>query len=128
MKPCFLDTCAVIDLMAGRQAARDALANFDHLLIGYVVLGELLLGCKRSPDPETEFSNLRKLLLNNTWIGADIPTSVAYARLGADLETSGQRIPQNDLWIAALCVRCNLPLISSDPHFSPLPELQWVEY
>ena len=77
MNPCFLDTCAVIDLMAGRQTAQDALVNFDHLLISYVVLGELLLGCKRSPNPETEFSNLRKLLLNNTWVGADIPTSVA---------------------------------------------------
>lgn len=36
MKPCFLDTCAVIDLMAGRQAALDALADFDHLLVSYV--------------------------------------------------------------------------------------------
>ena len=128
MRPCFLDTFAVIDLMAGRQAAQDALVNFDHLLISYVVLGELLLGCKRSPDPETEFSSLRKLLLNNTWVGADIPTSVAYARLAAELEKSGQRIPQNDLWIAALCVRCNLPLVSSDPHFSRLPELQLIKY
>jgi tRNA(fMet)-specific endonuclease VapC len=114
--------------MAGRRAAEAALTEFDHLLISYVVLGELLLGCKRSSDPETEFSNLRKLLLNNTWVGADIPTSVTYARLGADLEKSGQRIPQNDLWIAALCVRCNLPLVSSDPHFSRLPELKWIRY
>lgn len=128
MKPCFLDTCAVIDLMAGRQAAEDALADFDHLLISYVVLGELLLGCRRSPDPEAEFSNLRRLLLNNTWVGADIPTCVAYARLAADLEKGGQRIPQNDLWIAALCVRCNLPLVSSDPHFARLPELKWINY
>src|SRR5438105_15074646 len=126
MKPCFLDTCAVIDLMVGRRAAEVALADFDHLLISYVVLGELLLGCRRSSDPEAEFSNLRKLLLNNTWVGADIATSVTYARLAADLEKSGQRIPQNDLWIAALCVRCNLPLVSSDPHFARLPGLQWV--
>jgi tRNA(fMet)-specific endonuclease VapC len=114
--------------MAGRQPAQEALADVDHLFISYIVLGELLLGCRRSSDPEAEFSKLGRLLLNNTWVGPDIATCVAYARLAAELEKSGQRIPQNDLWIAALCVRCNLPLVSSDPHFGRLTELTWINY
>jgi tRNA(fMet)-specific endonuclease VapC len=35
----------------------------------------------------------------------------------------GKPIPDNDLWIAALCVQHNLTLISRDPHFDRIPQL-----
>ena len=46
-----------------------------------------------------------------------------YAKLFADLRCRGTPIPTNDLWIASLCVQNNLPLATSDKHFSLVPSL-----
>jgi tRNA(fMet)-specific endonuclease VapC len=91
-------------------------------------MGELLLGCGRSPDPKAEFARVQKILLNNTFVGTNMGTCVYYARLGAALGKQGVPIPQNDLWIAAICVQCNLPLVSSDEHFSRPAGLKWIAY
>jgi tRNA(fMet)-specific endonuclease VapC len=128
MKPCFLDTCAVIHILKGSQAAVDALDDFDDVLISHVVLGELIFGCHRSPDPNRERARISAWLPSVSIITASPETAEVYAALAADLEGRGTRIPQNDLWIAALCVQCGLPLVSNDDHFSRPSGLQWVPY
>jgi tRNA(fMet)-specific endonuclease VapC len=128
MKPCFLDTCAVIQILAGGQAPIDALENYDDVLISHVVLGELMFGCHRSPDPDRERARVVAWLPFVSVITATPETAEVYGALAADLEARGARIPQNDLWIAALCVQCDLPLISSDDHFSRPTGLQWISY
>lgn len=35
-------------------------------------------------------------------------------------------LPENDLWIAALCVEHNMPLATSDEHFTAIEELQLI--
>lgn len=128
MTPCFLDTCAVIDILAGRQAPIDAIEAFDEVLISHVVLGELIFGCHRSRNPEREMERIGEWL-PTVWIITATPgTAWVYGALAADLEKRGTRIPHNDLWIAAVCVECRLPLVSSDGHFSCPPGLQWISY
>jgi tRNA(fMet)-specific endonuclease VapC len=39
------------------------------------------------------------------------------------LRRSGQPIPVNDLWIAALCLQHRLTLITRDRHFESIPQL-----
>ncbi len=128
MKPCFLDTCAVIDILADRQAPIDALEEYDDVLISHVVLGELIFGCHRSRHPERELARLAEWLPTVSIITATPETAHIYGSLAADLEKQGARIPHNDLWIAAICVQTNLPLISSDNHFSRLRSLHWIGY
>jgi tRNA(fMet)-specific endonuclease VapC len=128
MKPCFLDTCAVIDILAGRQEPVDALAEYDDVLVSHVVLGELIFGCHRSRHPERELARIAAWLPTVSIITATPETAGIYGSMAADLEKRGIRIPQNDLWIAAICVQSKLPLVSSDSHFSRPPGLQWVSY
>lgn len=128
MKPCFLDTCAVIQILAGSQAPVDALEDYDDVLNSHVVLGELIFGCHRSLNPEREWLRIVAWLPSVSVITATPETAEVYGALAADLEIRGLRIPQNDLWIAALCVQCNLPLVSSDGHFSRPSGLQWISY
>jgi predicted nucleic acid-binding protein len=128
MKPCFLDTCAVIDILAGRQAPVDAIEDFDDVLISHVVFAELLFGCRRSPRPERELARLMEWLPAVSIITATPLTAEIYAALATDLEKRGIRIPHNDLWIAAASIQCDLPLVSTDQHFARVPGLHWISY
>ncbi len=128
MKSCFLDTCAVIDILAGRQAPVDALEDFEDVLICHVVFGELIFGCHRSANPKRELARIMEWLPAVSIITATPRTSEVYGALAADLEKRGARIPHNDLWIAAVSIQCKLPLVSSDNHFSRPRGLRWIGY
>lgn len=128
MKSCFLDTCAVIDTLAGREVILHAINRFDDVLISHVVLGELIFGCHRSRDPQRELDRLQLWLPAVSIVTATPGTAETYGELAADLEDRGIRIPQNDLWIAAIAVQSDLPLFSSDDHFSRPRGLQWIGY
>ena len=128
MKSCFLDTCAVIHILAGNQAPIDALEEYDDLLISHVVLGELIFGCHRSLDPDRELARIAAWFPSVSVVTATPETAGIYGALAADLEKRGARIPHNDLWIASVCVQCNLPLVSRDDHFSRPSGLQWISY
>lgn len=47
-----------------------------------------------------------------------------YARLRLDLKTKGKPIPENDLWIAALCVEHQVKFTAVDGHFDAVDGLQ----
>lgn len=49
--------------------------------------------------------------------------AVFYAAVRRDLRKVGTPIPANDAWIAAICRRHALPLISRDRHFDAVPRL-----
>jgi len=50
-------------------------------------------------------------------------TAQHYGHIKADLERTGSRIPENDLWIAAIAREHQLPLVTRDHHFSLVTEL-----
>jgi predicted nucleic acid-binding protein len=114
--------------MQDRESALKAVSGHSGFLISHVVLGELIFGYRRSAHPERERSRISALLPSVSVIYATRATAEVYGELAADLEGRGLRIPQNDLWIAALCVQSDLPLISSDAHFSRPAGLQWISY
>ena len=41
-----------------------------------------------------------------------------YASLRTQLKQKGKPIPENDIWIAAICVTNNIPLFALDKHFT----------
>ena len=61
-------------------------------------------------------------------VRADKQTAYIYGELLGDLERQGKRIPTNDVWIAAVAVQFDLPLLARDEHFRRLPRLRWVGY
>lgn len=128
MKACFLDTCAAIDILAGREPAREALREFDDALMSHVVLGELFVGCRRSQNPARGIAQLQAWLPTVSIIMPTPHTSEIYGVLEAELRAKGTPIPHNDVWIAALCIECGLPLVTNDAHFDRIAKLQRVGY
>jgi predicted nucleic acid-binding protein len=49
-----------------------------------------------------------------------------YAELYAYSRSVGKQLPGNDLWIAALCVQHNYPLLTFDKDFDVLPQVRRV--
>jgi predicted nucleic acid-binding protein len=54
---------------------------------------------------------------------ADEQTTQHYANVFAQLRRQGTPIPTNDIWIAATVLQHDLALLTSDAHFSNLPQL-----
>jgi tRNA(fMet)-specific endonuclease VapC len=55
-------------------------------------------------------------------------TAGVYARLRLQLKTKGKPIPENDLWIATLCVEHDVKLAAVDGHFDAIDGLQRFEF
>jgi predicted nucleic acid-binding protein len=53
-------------------------------------------------------------------------TAAVYARLRLGLKSKGKPIPENDLWIAAICVEHQVPLATLDAHFDVVDGLERV--
>lgn len=51
----------------------------------------------------------------------DERVAVRYATVRAELKRIGRPLPENDIWIAAVCLEERLPLLTADHHFESVP-------
>ena len=116
--PHFVDTSAAILMMrAGVIATPEA-------LIPFVTYAELLAGVERAHDPPAEDKRVSDTLGANRIVYAELRTLSLYGSISAQLQRFGQPIPMNDLWIAALALQHDLPLLTGDAHFTRVPGLK----
>src|SRR5262249_491531 len=54
----------------------------------------------------------------------DEATAAIYADVRVALKALGRPIPENDVWIAAVCVQHSIPLATRDTHFESVKRLQ----
>lgn len=120
-----LDTNAYREAADGKPRTVEFLRRADEIHIPFIVLGELRAGFaagtigKKNEARLTEFLDSPRVRV----LLADDQTTRAYAALFAQLRRQGTPIPTNDLWIAALVNQHDLPLLTSDRHFSHLPQI-----
>ncbi|MCC5842809.1 MAG: type II toxin-antitoxin system VapC family toxin [Verrucomicrobia bacterium] len=90
----------------------------------WVVLGEFWHGATRAGhDP----ARVRAFLDMGIPLLDPSPVIRVYARLCTELQDQGgyKKIGQNDLWIAAVAVEADLPLVSRNQrHFREIPNLE----
>ena len=120
------DTNALSAFANGDLQVLQLLRHADQLAIPVIVLGEYRFGISQS----------RKRYEYELWLGETLPTckvleivletAVWYANIRAELKRAGKPIPSNDLWIAALCLQHNLPLLSRDRHFDNIAGLRRI--
>ena len=125
MKSVAIDTNRLSDFFRGEESVKHLLRLPRQIFVPFIVVGELragfLCGAKSLENEKALvrfFSSSRVEIL---YLNED--TTHHYARLFHQLRSQGTPIPTNDLWIAALCIQHDLPLISRDQHFSKVPQL-----
>ena len=112
-----LDTSAVVAHLRGRIDIRALTAPAEPLFLPLVALGELFKGVEKSARPAHNRQLLDDFLQMAALLYPDAATAGSYARLAVALEAKGEVIPENDLWIAAVALECDLPLATRDAHF-----------
>jgi tRNA(fMet)-specific endonuclease VapC len=123
-----VDSNAVIAYREGIPAICTIIDNIDILFLPVIVLGELRYGALNSSRPEQNEQIIKKLLENSVLMNVDEAVAVRYARVRSDLKKKGNPIPENDIWIAAICLENEITLISSDGHFENINGLEVIKW
>lgn len=121
-----LDTNVFIAQESGRQLELDALP--DQSYVSVVTLAELEAGVLAAPDTETRHRRLATVQAVAALVPLTVDAAAAshWARLRVLLHENGRRINVNDLWIAAVALANDMPVVSQDPDFDVLADLGLV--
>lgn len=122
-----IDSNAVIDwLRTGNQeslALREALA----IAIPLPVVGELYAGVYAARRHEANLVTLEAFLASHDILVPDMRTAHIYGQLRVRLQQIGAS-KRNDVWIAALCLQHDLPLLTNDRGFDSFPRLRVLHW
>ena len=118
MEPRYLlDTNICIYIRQNRP--EEVLRRFRRLRPGEVVLsvityGELLYGAAKSKQRAGALARLRELVNLLPAISLPETAAEAYGTIRAQLESKGEMIGNNDLWIAAHAMAADLTLVTNN--------------
>ncbi|HRA46287.1 MAG TPA: PIN domain-containing protein [Phycicoccus sp.] len=118
-----LDTSVWISAELGRTVARDLLP--DEALVSVITIAELQAGVLAASD---SISRSRRLVtlqvaLDAEVVPVDVRSAQVWAELRVRLRDAGRRVNVNDLWIAAIAIANDLPVVSQDDDFDALSDL-----
>ena len=123
-----LDTNALSALAEGDTDLEPVLRRATQLALPVIVLGEFRYGISQSRYRSQYDRWLSEYLREFRILDVDERTAMFYAEIRGELKKAGTPIPANDAWIAALCRRHALPLISRDRHFDAVSDLKRVSW
>jgi tRNA(fMet)-specific endonuclease VapC len=123
-----LDSTSVIDFFRGRPGIGEKMQNARRLYLPAPALGELYHGALKSDYPEKNLRQLLGFLSTVELLIVDAPTAQIYGEIKNRLERQGERIPENDMWIGASCLRHGYPLACRDAHFDRIEGLITIKW
>lgn len=128
-----LDTNVWIDaLQASNPRVVEHFRSIDasELRLSTVVLGELLLGARKSGLRAThQIQIIEEIAKSYLPVDVDNATAEAFADLRHQLEAAGRPIGPNDLWIAAQAVAHGLVLVTANvSEFQRVPSLTMEDW
>jgi tRNA(fMet)-specific endonuclease VapC len=126
-----VDTSAVVDLMrVDRSTPPQLLQDEVKVFLPLPALGELYVGALSSIRRDFNMNLLRRVALRWPLLEPHEPTAQIYAQLrvqSRNISTlSASKL--NDLWIAALCIQHDLPLLTNDHGFDAIAGLQVIHW
>lgn len=89
----------------------------EAFAIPVIVLGEYRFGIRLSRRRSDHERWLNENLRFHRVLQVSDVTTLYYADIRVELKKAGSPIPANDVWIAALALQHDLPVLSRDKHF-----------
>ena len=123
-----LDTNALSAWAEGLAAVETSLRTAIRLVVPSVVLGEYYFGIRQSRYRSRYEQWLRRYLPLAEIAAVTSATAAAYANIRLELKRSGNPIPPNDVWIAALARQHALPVLSNDAHFDAVESVRRIAF
>jgi tRNA(fMet)-specific endonuclease VapC len=119
-----LDTNIAIEVLNGNEPTIQVLRDFDLIYLPITVCGELLYGAKNSGRPHVNVPRFKSFISDCHVLDTVEPVAAEYSDIKKHLKEIGLPIPENDIWIAAICKVYGLALFTRDGHFSHVPALK----
>ncbi len=123
-----LDTNALSAWAEGRPGVEASLRSADRLVVPSIVLGEYYFGIRQSRHRNRYEDWLRRYLPLAEIATVTHVTADAYAAIRLELKRSGNPLPSNDVWIAALARQHVLPMLSNDAHFDMVADIERIAF
>lgn len=118
-----LDTSIAVAVLNRQPAALARYHAEGPMALPAVAAGELLFGAANSGLQRENLERYQAFISGLLFLPVDLDTARAYAELRLALKQAGRPVPENDLWIAATCIRYGLTQVTHDAHFSHCPHL-----
>jgi tRNA(fMet)-specific endonuclease VapC len=125
-----LDTNAVIAYRKGIEEVCAIIEGVELLFLPAIVFGELLYGAINSKHTEENKRAVYDFLEFSVLLPVDETICIRYSNVRFGLKQTGNPIPENDIWIAGICLEYDIPLLTRDKHFekvSGLKVITWKE-
>jgi len=119
-----LDTNALSAFVDGDNKLLKIIERQAELALPVIVLGEYLYGIRRSRLRIRYEEWLRTNLDLFDLLSVGRSTANFYAEIRREQRNSGQPIPSNDIWIAALAREHRFPIVTRDGHFQSVDGLR----
>ena len=116
------DTNAVVDWIRSGTSEPFAFRDARHITLLLPVVGELYAGVFASTRRDAHAAVVDPFVAEHEVIAPDLETARLYGRLRAGLPKIGVS-KMNDVWIAALCIQHDLPLLTNDRGFDSFESL-----
>ncbi len=125
-----LDTNIYSDYAEGLSDAVNAIATLgqDAIFFPSIVIGELSFGFIKGTKQVYNETKLRQIIdqLGIEIISVDENVARKYALTYLSLLKKGNKIPINDVWIAACCMEIGGTLLTRDKHFKFVDQIESV--
>ena len=122
-----LDTGAAIRFLNGDRNVEALLFSYSEFCLPVIVVGELTYGAMNSKHAAQNLARHKRLVRRSKILEIKEPTATVYAKARIALKKKGKPIPENDLWIASVCIENKVPLISGDVHFTYIDHLKLIQ-
>ena len=123
-----VDTNVAIDLICRSTTAGARLHPDAVLFVPVIVLGELYHGAFNAQKPDRALAEVEDFAVKVKVLGCDLGVSRWFGQLRRELWRKGRKIPDNDVWIAAVAVTHGLPVLTNDHHFKEVDALTVVDW
>ena len=118
-----LDTNAVIGLFKNDQRVTGIISSHSNICLPVPVVAELLYAARNSSRVSDNLKTHNDFIESCSVLNITKETADRYSILRLQLKQKGRPIPENDLWIASLCLEQGVPLCTEDAHFEGIDGL-----
>ena len=126
MKKIALDTNIAIGLLNDDLKIVEQVQPYGNFYLPVTVCGELLFGALNSVKKNSNLKKVNKLIQSCKILHTNMLIAESYAKIRLNLKQLGKPIPENDIWIAAICRVNKILLLTKDKHFSYVEALKLV--
>ena len=122
-----LDTNIVIRLFKNDPIITKTLVTVSTFCLPIPVIAELLFTARNSSRQKENLKVYNEFIDVCDVLNITRKTADHYSSIRLELKQKGRPIPENDLWIASICIEQNLPLVTGDAHFDNINDLKVIK-